>query len=61
MEWPVPDAGPRAPVTPDAAPAADDRVSQAPDRAPAEAPPAECEYPEEWEVSDYVPRGHRRC
>ena len=54
MEWPVPDAGPRVPVTPDAAPAAGDRVSQAPDLAPAEALPAECEYPEEWEVSDYL-------
>ena len=58
MEWPVPDAFPRVPVTPDAAPAAGDRVtqalSQAPERAPPEAPPAECEYPEEWEVSDYL-------
>ena len=58
VEWPVPEAGPRVPVTPSAAPAAADRVaqalSQAPERAPPEAPPAECEYPEEWEVEEYL-------
>ena len=58
VEWPVPEAGPRVPVTPSAAPAASDRVaqalSQAPERAPAEAPPAACEYPEEWEVDEYL-------
>ena len=57
VEWLVPEAGLRVPVTPDAAPAEGDRVaraiSQAPERAPPVAPPAECEYPEEWDVSDY--------
>ena len=54
MEWPVPEAGPRVPVTPNEAQAAGDRVAQEPDLAPAEAHPTACEYPEEWEVADYL-------